>query len=104
MSVKEVHEDTLFETLEKLRTKRKKDGKNHKNAANGLLCMRIADFLQKEEIQKQVISGDIEITFYDSDDELHTIIAGEGRKKILATFDKEGNPVVRLTIQHINFF
>lgn len=63
-----------------------------KQAAIGLLCMRIAKFLEMSE--KKDITRNTEIAFYDDVGKLYTISAEKIENNILATFDSKGNPII----------
>lgn len=66
--------------------------KEEKQAAIGLLCMRIEKLLERSE--KKDITCNTEIAFYDDDGKLYTISAGKIENNILATFDSKGNPII----------
>jgi hypothetical protein len=86
----EKHTETPFKIMTEIRKK------EEKQAGIGLLCMRIAKFLERSE--KKDITCNTEIAFYDDAGMLYTISAGKMENNILATFDGKGNPIVRMNI------
>lgn len=64
----------------------------NKHAAIGLLCMRIAKFLEKSGDEDIICIS--EIAFYDDVDRLFLITKEESGNIFLATFDNKGNPII----------
>lgn len=79
------HTDTPFKIMTEMMAK------EEKQAAIGLLCMRIAKFLERSE---KDITCNTEIAFYDDAGKLYTISAGKRENNILASFDSKGNPII----------
>ncbi|XP_053390387.1 uncharacterized protein LOC128553281 [Mercenaria mercenaria] len=94
--VKEVNEDTMLAVLKKIWSKHRPGKKpatsadeGRENYCKGLLCMQAGLYLNTRQIKRNV-----EIALFDGNDDLYKVKCGNGNDKVLATFDKKGNPKV----------